>query len=53
MDLFLETVSLVGPSIKVATVDHGEKLMKHLTELPYRDCIFLDLNLPKRTGRSA
>lgn len=50
-DLFLEAVALVDPSIKVVTVDNGEKLMNRLRELPSPDCIFLDLNMPKKNGK--
>lgn len=51
-ELFIEAFSIVDPSIKVATVENGEKLMDHLKKsdnLP--DCIFLDLNMPKKNGK--
>jgi|SRR5688500_6736010 len=51
-DLFLEAMSLVDPSIKVATVENGEKLMKHLQQSrDFPDCIFMDLNMPKKNGK--
>ena len=51
-ELFLEAISLVDPSIKVDTVENGEKLMAHLRAAPlYPDCIFLDLNMPKKNGK--
>jgi CheY-like chemotaxis protein len=51
-ELFVEAFSVVDPTIRVATVENGEKLMDHLQEsttLP--DCIFLDLNMPKKNGK--
>jgi CheY-like chemotaxis protein len=51
-DLFLEAIYLADPSIKVATVENGEKLMSHLQESTVSpDCIFLDLNMPKKSGK--
>lgn len=51
-ELFLEAISLIDPDLKVATVENGEKLMHLLagaTEFP--DCIFLDLNMPRKSGK--
>jgi CheY-like chemotaxis protein len=50
--LFLEALFEVQPTITVATVENGEKLMTHLHEndLP-PDCIFLDLNMPRKNGK--
>ena len=51
-ELFLEAMFLVDPKIRVATVENGEKLMTHLKESDiYPDCIFLDLNMPKKNGK--
>ena len=51
-ELFLEAMSVVAPDIKVATVENGEKLIKLLTESHLSpDCIFLDLNMPRKNGR--
>ena len=50
-DLFLEAMSLVDPGILVTTVENGEKLMDHLKQSrEFPDCIFLDLNMPKKNG---
>ena len=51
-ELFLEAVAIVDPGIYVATVDNGEKLIDHLKEDEQPpDCIFLDLNMPRRSGK--
>jgi CheY-like chemotaxis protein len=50
--LFQEAIALVDPAIKVLTVDNGETLMKYLREsVVFPDCIFLDLNMPKKNGK--
>lgn len=51
-DLFLEAISILDPAIVVSVVEDGEKLMTYLRDtaaLP--DCIFLDLNMPKKNGK--
>ena len=51
-ELFLEAIALVDPSIRLATVENGEQLMDRLRDpalIP--DCIFLDLNMPKKNGK--
>jgi CheY-like chemotaxis protein len=51
-ELFIEAFSIVDPTIQVATVDDGERLMEHLNEsTTYPDCIFLDLNMPRKNGK--
>lgn len=51
-ELFIEAFSIVDPAIKVATVENGEKLMDHLKKTEnFPDCIFLDLNMPKKNGK--
>jgi CheY-like chemotaxis protein len=51
-DLFLEAVAIVDPAIYVVTVDNGEKLIEQLNERePSLDCIFLDLNMPRKSGK--
>lgn len=50
-ELFLEAISMVAPEINVATFENGEKLMDHLNgSRQFPDCIFLDLNMPKKNG---
>ena len=50
-DLFLEAIGLIDPTIEVATVENGERLMDYLKQsVQIPDCIFLDLNMPKKNG---
>lgn len=51
-ELFVEALATVNPSAKVAVVEDGEQLIDHLRrtiEVP--DCIFLDLNMPRKNGK--
>ena len=51
-DLFLEAISIVDPGVSVATVGDGEGLMTYLINAGrFPDCIFLDLNMPKKSGK--
>ena len=51
-ELFKEALLLVDPSIRLAMVDNGEKLMSHLkTSTVIPDYIFLDLNMPRKNGK--
>lgn len=51
-ELFLEAISVVDPEIHVATVEDGENLMARLNQSEdFPDCIFLDLNMPKKNGK--
>ncbi len=51
-EFFIEAFSIVDPTIEVATVENGEKLMDHLKKSEiFPDCIFLDLNIPKMNGK--
>lgn len=50
--LFLEALAIAHPAITLATVENGERLMIHLREIDaYPDCIFLDLNMPRKNGK--
>ena len=50
-ELFIEALSVVDPSIRVETVDTGEKLINHLNDaILFPNWIFLDLNMPKKNG---
>jgi len=49
---FLDALLEAQPDMTLATVDNGERLMKHLRELDTSpDCIFLDLNMPRKNGK--
>jgi CheY-like chemotaxis protein len=51
-ELFMEAVAIVDPAIRVSTVENGEKLMDHLRQHEASpDCIFLDLNMPRKGGK--
>lgn len=51
-DLFVEAINLIDPSVLVATVHDGEQLMDHLKKSTHTpDCIFLDLNMPRKNGK--
>ena len=51
-ELFLEAVATINPSAQVAVVENGEQLMDHLKSvLEVPDCIFLDLNMPRKNGK--
>jgi CheY-like chemotaxis protein len=51
-ELFQEAMSVVAPEIKVTMVENGEKLIAFLNESDdFPDCIFLDLNMPKKNGK--
>lgn len=51
-DLFVEALAIIDPSIRVATVQDGEQLMDHLKRSAHTpDCIFLDLNMPRKNGK--
>lgn len=51
-DLFIEAFALVDPAVRIETVDNGEKLMEYLTgSKSSPDCIFLDLNMPRKNGK--
>jgi CheY-like chemotaxis protein len=50
-ELFIEAFLVVDPTIRVQTVDTGEELINHLNDAAsFPDCIFLDLNMPKKNG---
>ncbi|HEX8037666.1 MAG TPA: response regulator [Chryseosolibacter sp.] len=51
-DLFIEALAALDPLIRISTVEDGEELLDHLKQsqkIP--DCIFLDLNMPKKNGK--
>lgn len=51
-ELFREALAIVDPAIRVATVENGEKLIDHLKKNDAcPDCIFLDLNMPRKSGK--
>lgn len=51
-ELFVEALSVIDPSISIATVQDGEQLMHHLNDPAHMpDCIFLDLNMPRKNGK--
>ena len=51
-ELFKEALHLVEPSIRLAMVDNGERLMSHLNRTAViPDFIFLDLNMPRKNGK--
>lgn len=48
-ELFIEALAAVNPLISISTVEDGEDLLDQLRQsqkIP--DCIFLDLNIPKK-----
>jgi CheY-like chemotaxis protein len=52
-EIFIEAIEQIAPHIKVNTVSNGKNLMTTLLSesQPLPDLIFLDLNMPLKTGR--
>ena len=50
-DLFNEAMELANPVIKVEMVQDGEELMEYLNRNSSPDYIFLDLNMPRKSGK--
>jgi CheY-like chemotaxis protein len=51
-ELFVEAFATINPSATIAVVENGEQLMDHLNRADHiPDCIFLDLNMPRKNGK--
>ena len=52
-EIFIEAIGQIAPHIKVNTVSNGQNLMNAILSQvqPLPDIIFLDLNMPLKTGR--
>ncbi|MGQ2985127.1 response regulator [Flavobacterium sp.] len=50
--LFTEALGSLYPSLKLSVLNNGQKLMEHLHQPPdpQADIIFIDLNMPMRSG---
>ena len=48
-----DAVNEVCPTLKVTVANDGVKLLYQLNKIPKPDAILLDLNMPKKSGKSA
>ncbi len=51
VELFQSAVDETCPDLILTVADDGEKLLKLLDGIPTPDAIFLDLNMPNKTGK--
>ena len=51
IEMFQSAVSETCPDLKLTVATDGAKLIKLLAKIPIPDAIFLDLNMPIKTGK--
>jgi CheY-like chemotaxis protein len=51
-ELFVEAVNEIDPSASVATFEYGDSLMNKLKTMAIPDLIFLDINMPRKSGKA-